>query len=290
MTNLQLADGRTLQYVVAGPAGGTPLVFHGGTPSAALLFEPVVAAAARHGLQTVTYSRAGYAGSSPRPGRIVADVVSDVTALLDALSLDRFLTVGWSGGGPHALACAALLPGRCLAAATIAGVAPRSAEGLDWLGGMGAENVEEFGAALAGEEPLTEFLNAAAPAVAEVRADQVAASLGDLASDVDREALTDEFAEYMAALFRAAVSAGIAGWRDDDLAFVRDWGFDVGAIETPVAIWQGTEDRMVPFAHGRWLASRLPGASVHLLPAEGHLSLVLTAFDDIVTELTTHLP
>jgi pimeloyl-ACP methyl ester carboxylesterase len=287
--NLHLADGRTLEYLVAGPADGTPLVLQSGTPSAALFFEPMAEAAARRGLRVVTHSRPGYAGSSPQPGRTVAAVAADVAAVLDAVGADRFVTVGWSGGGPHALACAALLPGRCAAAASVAGVAPHGAEGLDWLGGMGAENIEEFGAAEAGSQQLTAFLNAQVPGLADVGADQIAAAMGDLVSAVDLAALTDGFAEYLAASFRGAVSSGIAGWRDDDLAFLGDWGFDLGAVETPVSIWQGGEDRMVPYAHGAWLAGRLAGAAVHLEPAEGHLSLMLNAFDDILTELTAHL-
>jgi pimeloyl-ACP methyl ester carboxylesterase len=289
MTNLHLSDGRTLEYLVAGPADGTPLLLHSGTPSAAVLYEPMIATAARFGLRLVVYSRPGYAGSSPRPGRTVASAVDDVTALLDELGAGRFLTVGWSGGGPHALACGALLGGRCLAAAGVAGVAPYGAEGLDWLDGMGAENVEEFTAAAAGGGPLTTYLEAGAAQLAEVRGDQIVPALGDLVSEVDRGAVTEEFAEYLAATFRAAVSVGVAGWRDDDLAFVGDWGFDLGAVETPVSLWQGAEDRMVPEAHGRWLAGRLTGASVHLEPAAGHLSLVVDAFDDIVGELAAHL-
>jgi pimeloyl-ACP methyl ester carboxylesterase len=289
MTILHLADGRALEYLVAGPADGTPLVLHNGTPSAALFFEPMVAAASRHGLRLVVTSRPGYGLSSPQPGRSVAAVAADTAALMDELGAGRFLTAGWSGGGPHALACAALLPGRCAGAATVAGVAPYGAEGLDWTAGMGEENIEEFGAAVAGQAPLTAFLDAQAPVLAEVRGGQVAAALGDLVSEVDRRALTDAFADYTAALFRAAVSTGIAGWRDDDLAFVTDWGFDPGAVRTPVSLWQGAEDRMVPFAHGRWLADRLTGAAVHLEPAEGHLSLLLNAFDAIVSELTAYL-
>jgi pimeloyl-ACP methyl ester carboxylesterase len=285
MNSLRLADGRTLEYLTAGPADGTPLVFHHGTPFAAVLFEPMVAAAARHGLRLVVHSRPGYAGSTPLPGRTVADVTADVTALLAELGAERFLTVGWSGGGPHALACAALLPGRCVAAATIAGVAPYRADGLDWLAGMGAENIAEFEAAAAGVEPLSAFLGAEAEALADVRGEHIATALGDLVSEPDRNVLTDDFAEYSAAAFRLAVSTGTAGWLDDDLAFVGDWGFDPAAIQTPVSIWQGSEDRMVPFAHGRWLAARVPGAAVHLEPTEGHLSLLLARFGDIVAEL-----
>jgi pimeloyl-ACP methyl ester carboxylesterase len=204
----------------------------------------------------------------------VADDAADVAALLDALGVDRFVTAGWSGGGPHALASAALLPDRCRAAATIAGVAPYAAGGLDWFAGMGQENLDEFGAALAGEPALTAYLEKAAAELAGVTAADIAATLGDLASDVDKRALTGDFADQLAESFRASVSTGIAGWRDDDLAFVADWGFPLDRFRVPVAIWQGAQDRMVPFEHGRWLAAHVAGAHVHLEPDEGHLSLI----------------
>lgn len=289
MTDLQLADGRTLHYLAAGPAHATTLVLHNGTPSAAVLFGPMVEAAAAHGLRTVVYSRPGYGGSSPRPGRTVASAADDVAAILDALGAERFLTVGWSGGGPHALACAALLPGRCAAAASVAGVAPYDADGLDWLDGMAAQNVQEFEAAAAGQAALAAFLGAQAPGLAAVRGEQIAAALGDLVSEVDRRALTGEFADYLAAVFHAAVADGTDGWRDDDAAFLRDWGFDPSAIKVPVSVWQGGQDRMVPFAHGRWLADRLPGAAAHLDPRHGHLSVMLACFGEILDELTAHL-
>jgi pimeloyl-ACP methyl ester carboxylesterase len=194
------------------------------------------------------------------------------------------VTVGWSGGGPHVLACAALLPERCLAAASIAGVAPYDGEGLDWLAGMGAENIEEFGAAISGEPVLTPYLRREAETLAGVQGPDVAQALGDLVSDVDRRALTGEFADFLAATFRKSVSGGIAGWRDDDLAFVRDWGFPL-PTGRPVALWQGNQDRMVPFAHGEWLAAHLPDARVHLLADQGHLSLVLDSYGEILDDL-----
>jgi len=287
MRILELDGGRTLEYAAGGLDGGIPLIMHHGTPSAAVLMDSMVVAAARHGLRAVLHSRPGYAGSTAQPGRSVAAVADDVAAILDDLGADRFVTVGWSGGGPHALACAALLPGRCVAAATIAGVAPHAAAGLDWLAGMGAENIEEFGAAAAGVEPLTAYLDREAEGLAAVQPVDIAAALGDLVSEVDKKALTGEFAENTAESFRAAMSAGIAGWRDDDLAFLAPWGFDLAAITTPVSIWQGGEDRMVPFEHGRWLATAVPGATVHLEPAEGHLSLLINNFETIVTELAS---
>ena len=233
----------------------------------------LVEEARKAGLSLVVYSRAGYGDSTPQPGRSVASVAADIEDLLDALAADRFVTLGWSGGGPHALACAALITDRCLAAVSLAGVAPYRASGLDWMAGMAAENVEEFGAALQGERALVPLLEKWQEDLRNIQGPQVAESLGGLVSEVDKQALTGEFADELAASFRHALSNGIAGWRDDDLAFTRDWGFELTAIQRPVAVWQGAEDRMVPFAHGQWLAAHIPNATVNLYPSQGHISL-----------------
>jgi pimeloyl-ACP methyl ester carboxylesterase len=274
--------GRSLDVAVAGPEDGTLILLHDGTPTAGHLYESLVdAGAERH----ATYARPGYRGSTRNPGRSVADCIGDVIAVADALDAERFHVAGWSGGGPHALATAALLPERVLSAATIAGVAPADGEGIDWTAGMAKENVAEFGAAMAGEDELRSFLEGAAAEIGEATGEQLHAALGDLVSEVDRDALTGEFADHMAATFHDAVASGIWGWFDDDMAFVRDWGFDLGAIERPVAVWQGAQDRMVPFAHGEWLASHVAGAGAHLLPEHGHLSLGVGAYGAVLDEL-----
>ncbi|MBU2662755.1 alpha/beta hydrolase [Actinoplanes bogorensis] len=288
MERLVLPDGRTLEYLVDGPPGGLPLVLHHGTPSGAVRYAPIFDSALRHGLRIVLASRPGYGGSSPHPGRRVSDVAADTAALLDGLEAAHFVTVGWSGGGPHALACAALLPGRCAGAATIGGVAPYSAPGLDWLDGMGAENVAEFEAAAAGVASLDAFLTGIADPLARITAPDVIEAYGDLLSEVDKRALTDGLDDYLAESTRYSVSAGIAGWREDDLAFLADWGFPLTDIRVPLAIWQGEQDRMVPPAHGHWLAGHIPGAEVHLLPDEGHLSLI-AGIDTIVENLLAHV-
>jgi pimeloyl-ACP methyl ester carboxylesterase len=276
-----------MEYLVEGPPGGLPLVLHHGTPSGAVRFAPIFDSAVRHGLRIILPSRPGYAGSAPHPGRRVADVAADVAALLESLGAEHFVTVGWSGGGPHALACAALLPGRCLGAAVIAGVAPYRAPGLDWPAGMGEENIAEFGAAAQGVPELNAFLTEAAAGLIRVTGDEVVEAFGDLLSDVDRAALTGDFAEYLAESSRVSVSAGIAGWREDDLAFLADWGFALEDIRVPVAIWQGAHDRMVPIDHGRWLAAHVPGAEGHFLEDEGHLSL-MAGIDAVVESLLAH--
>jgi pimeloyl-ACP methyl ester carboxylesterase len=280
-------EGRVLEALVAGPDDALPLVFHTGTPSGLVWNAQLADAAAARGLRTVLYARPGYGGSTPQPGRLVADAAADVEKILERIGADEFVTAGWSGGGPHALACAALLPVRCLAAATIAGVAPSDSPGLDWMAGMAEENHEEFGAALAGEANLTGFLYAGAAALGGISPAEVADGLGGLVSEADKAAITGEFADYLAASLRAAVTAGIDGWRDDDLAFTRDWGISLEALghATPVAIWQGDQDRMVPAAHGAWLAANIPLARARLRPGEGHLTLMGSRLGEILDDL-----
>jgi len=282
-------DGRKIDVLMAGPADGLPLVLHEGTPVGLVLYPPTVRAAQARGLRVIVAARPGYEGSTPRPGRRVADVAGDTATVLDALGADTFVTVGWSGGGPHTLACAAALPGRCLAAASVAGVAPYQAKGLDWLAGMGPENVDEFGAAAAGEAVLTQFLHGAAATLGTVTGADVAQALGGLVIAADQAVLIGEFADYVATALRASMNTGLAGWRDDDLAFVSDWGFSPGGAPgtptAPVAIWQGDQDKMVPFAHGQWLAASIPGARAHLLPGQGHLSLTISFLDRSLDDL-----
>ncbi len=278
-------DGRQLEVRIAGPADGRILLFHHGTPGAGLPSPSWVAAAAERNLRHVCVVRPGYGESTRNAGRSIADVGADVTIVLDALGAARVLTLGVSGGGPHALATAAVLPDRVAAAATIGSVAPYEADGLDFLAGMGAENVEEFGAAVAGPAELAAFLEAAAPAFATASGGQIAQAFGDLVPDVDRAALTGEMADSIAADIRASLRNGTWGWHDDDLAFTRPWGFDLASIRVPVTVWQGEQDRMVPYAHGRWLAGRIPGVHARLLAEHGHLSLQADSIGMVFDEL-----
>ena len=178
-------DKRILDVSVDGPEGAVPLLFHNGTPSSRQLYDPFVEAASQRGLRMVSFSRAGYGNSTRNPGRRVASIIPDVAAILDHLGAHRYYTLGWSGGGPHALACAALLPERLIGAATVGCLAPYEAEGLNWMAGMGQENVESGRAALAGDTALRTFLERAASWAANATPDEVAASLGDLVSDAD---------------------------------------------------------------------------------------------------------
>ena len=125
--HVQLPDGRRLDLRISGPAGGFPLVFHHGTPGAATPYRVLERAAHARGLRLVTTSRPGYGDSSPQPGRSVVDVAADTAAVLAAIGADRCLIAGWSGGGPHALACGTRL-GAAAAVLVIAGIAPYGAD------------------------------------------------------------------------------------------------------------------------------------------------------------------
>jgi pimeloyl-ACP methyl ester carboxylesterase len=258
---------------------------HHGTPSDATCWADWDDLATQLGVRVVSVSRPGYATSTRQPGRSVADCAADAADVLSQLGVDSFRTVGWSGGGPHALACGALLKERCRAIATLAGVAPYDAEGLDFLEGMGPENIDEFSVSLQGEEALMTWMKENAEEFREVTAEQIVESFGGLVPEIDKAALIGAYAEHMAAEMRRALQHGFDGWVDDDLAFTGPWGFDLAAIDAPVTVWQGDLDLMVPRAHGQWLVQHIPTAVSRMPEGHGHISLVTEYRGQILREL-----
>jgi pimeloyl-ACP methyl ester carboxylesterase len=275
-------DGRVVHVHTDGDSGPA-IVFHHGAPGLALPHAPWLGAAREAGFRWVGISRPGYGESARRPGRSVVDEVDDVTDVLDHLGVDRFVAVGWSGGGPHALACGARA-GRCAGVVVLGGVAPYAqaeAAGFDWMAGMSAGNVEEFTLAVAGETALGPALESWREETAQVTAEQVREITEEQAAG---SAQIEQFAETVATTFREGVRPGIDGWLDDDLAFVRDWGFALQDVAVPVAVWHGEDDRMVPVGHGRFIADLLPDARRHLVAGEGHLSIAACRFGEAMAE------
>lgn len=254
--DLSLADGRVLHaYATAGD--GPAVVWHHGTPNVGAPPAPLFAAAAAHGLRFLSYDRPGYGGSSPHPGRTVADAARDVAAVADAFAAEHFAVMGHSGGGPHALACAALLGDRVTAAVPVSGLAPPDAPALDWYAGMIPSGVASLRAAAAGREAKARF----------------EAEHGD--------AYDPQFTERdLAALSGAwswletVVVPDAPGLIDDDIAYVSPWAFDPSAIEGPVLVLHGDADGIVPVAHGRWLAEHIASAELRVLHGDGHLSVL----------------
>lgn len=281
-------DGRVLEVLTGGDPDGLPWLYHGGSPTAAVPHATFEDTADRLGLRLVTYSRPGYGTSTPYSWtdgapRIVDDV-ADSVAILDHLGIGEFVTMGWSGGGPRALACGAELPDRCLAVATLAGVAPKDGEGLDWFDGMAPENRAEYAAAEQGPEAYHAYLTEDFLPILQAPHEDLVAAMGGLLTPVDAAAFTDELGDYLARSLHHAGAQGVVGARDDGLAATGAWGFDLGSIRVPVAVWQGRQDAMVPFAHGEWLAANVPGAEAHLFDDEGHLSLAVR-IEEILTDL-----
>ena len=266
-------DGRTLAVTEGGAKSGPLVIYLHGTPMSGLLYGPYEADAAHRGLRLVSYDRPGYGGSTPKPGRSIGDAAQDVATIADHLGVERFGVWGISGGGPHALACAALLPRRAAAVVALASPAPYPAEGLDWLAATGEANIAEFNASLAGPEVLEKFLLPLRGPYLSGDSAAVARDMATLLSPPDRAVLHGALAEFLVGSSRAGLAPGVAGWRDDDLAFAHPWGFTVESIHVPITLWQGKQDRFVPYAHGRWLGAHIGHAIQNLTDEDGHLTL-----------------
>ncbi|KZB82282.1 alpha/beta fold hydrolase [Amycolatopsis regifaucium] len=257
--DVDLGDGATLHAYDTGGTGSV-VFWHHGTPNIGAPPAPLLAAAERLGLRWVSHDRPGYGGSTPRPGRTIASAASDVAKIADALEIENFAVFGHSGGGPHALACAALLPERVSAVVGVASMAPYDVEGLDWFAGMGAAGVESLTAALAGRAEKADY-----EASAEYDAEMFTAS--------DHAALKDDWA-WILEVVGPAVEGGPGGLIDDDLAYVAPWGFQPSDVEAPVLLLHGGADRIAPLAHGEWLARQCPTAELRRFPEEGHVSVL----------------
>jgi pimeloyl-ACP methyl ester carboxylesterase len=276
LRTLETPDGRTLAFAVWGDPDGFPILGLHGTPGCRLVRWPREELYVELGVCWVTHDRAGYGRSDRRRGRRVVDEVDDVRALADELGFDRFGVTGGSGGGPHALASAALLPDRVVRATCDVGVAPLGTPGLDqdaWLAGQDPENVKEVGWALAGEDVLTRELQAWQRQTEERVAVDPSTVLQDFdLSESDRAQLArPEVMQVMReSTFEQAVN-GVGGWVDDDLELLQPWGFDLAAISVPVLIRYGLTDVLVPPAHGAWLAANVPGCTVKVDRVAGHM-------------------
>jgi pimeloyl-ACP methyl ester carboxylesterase len=256
--DLTLSDGRRLHTYDTGGAG-TPVFWFHGTPNIGTPPVPL----RRAGVRWLSYDRPGYGGSTPRPGRDIASAAEDVAAVADQLGVDRFALMGHSGGGPHALACAALLPERVTAVAVLASLAPYGADRLDWFALMAPSSVAALRAATEGRAAKEAY-----------EATSVDAEPGF----TNRDLATFEGPwSWILDVVRPAMAAGPAALIDDDLAYVAPWGFDPAAITAPLLIVHGGADLMVPGTHGLWLSGRCPTAKLWLRPEDGHLSILESA-------------
>jgi pimeloyl-ACP methyl ester carboxylesterase len=264
-----------------GVPGGTPVVLFHGTPGCRISARPSDAELQRLGVELVTYDRPGYGLSDPHPGRSVADAAEDVRVIADSLKMDRFAVIGKSGGGPHALACAALMPERVTRVAALVSLAPFDAEDLDWFGGMVDLNRDAFGAAVLGMRPLARMIF---PRVQAMRSDpeHFLRQLQAEATPHDRQMLGDPAfrAEFVASVTEA-VGRSLAGWVGDSLALTRPWGFELQWIKASTLLWHIESDTFVPETHARWLAGRIRDVHFRISRHAGHIEAVRMQRDAI---------
>ncbi|GAA1363370.1 alpha/beta hydrolase [Streptomyces beijiangensis] len=282
--SVRTPDGRDLMVERLGDPHGAPVFLMHGTPGSRLGPAPRGMVLYQRGMQIIAYDRPGYGRSDRLQGRTVADAAQDVAAIADAMGLEKFAVVGRSGGAPHALACAALLPERVTKAAALVALAPRDAEGLDWFEGMGPHNVTEY--TIASDDPR-ELVARLIPRSDEIRKDPMRL-LDQLRRDLtasDRRIVSDAGVRAMLLRnYQEALRTSAYGWIDDALAFSSPWGFDPADIPGPVMLWHGVQDVFSPVGHSRWLARRIPGATAVLEPAAAHFD-ALHALPGILTWL-----
>ncbi|MFE3514325.1 alpha/beta fold hydrolase [Streptomyces sp. NPDC059166] len=269
-SRVRVADGRHLMVERQGDPRGRPVFLLHGMPGSRLGPAPRGMVLYQRKTQLITYDRPGYGGSDRLPGRRVRDVVDDVRAIADSMGLERFAVVGRSGGAPHALACAALMPDRVTRTAALVSLAPWDAEGLDWFEGMAASNILAYSTAAADPEGLAEsFISRSAV----IREDpfQLLDDLRRELTDSDRVVVNDAGIRTMLLEnYREGLRTSAYGWIDDAMAFCRPWGFDLADIQGPVMLWHGERDVFSPVGHSRWLAGQIPGVTTVLEPAAAH--------------------
>jgi pimeloyl-ACP methyl ester carboxylesterase len=271
---VETPDGRILAVQEAGDPAGRPVLVHMGSPNSRHLYGPNAADAAERGLRLICYDRPGYGGSTPQPGRSHADCAADVRAICASLQIDQVAIWGISGGGAHALACAALLPDLVVAAASLAGLAPYLAEGLDWFEGMGQDNADDFKLVAKDQDAARAKTEKDREELLATSADDLAQALESLLSPVDAATLAGGIADYLVFTGHEGLAPGSEGWSEDAEAQVATWGFDPADISVPVMVMHGRRDRFVPVGHGEWLAAHIPGVEARILDDDGHLTLL----------------
>jgi pimeloyl-ACP methyl ester carboxylesterase len=283
MPQFKLKSSRELEVLDNGVDSSQAIVFHHGTPASASLWSQWFAVAADKGIRAISYSRAGYGTSDRDFGRSVVSVNRDITEVLESKGVEKFVAIGWSGGGPHALANTLLENN--VGAITLAGVGAYGVDDLNFLEGMGQENHDEFNASLQGEDVIQQWFIDNASAFKSVGGDEIREAFGGLISDADKKAMEGLFADVIAAAIRSGIAVSFDGWVDDDVAFTKPWGFELSAITKPVKIWQGDQDLMVPHAHSRWLAKHIPTSELTFIPGQGHVTLLVDYADKVFDQV-----
>lgn len=282
MPQFKVSSGREVEVLDNGVDSTHAIVFHHGTPASASLWSHWFTYAADLGIRAISYSRAGYGTSDRDYGRSIVSVNKDISEVLASKGVERFVAIGWSGGGPHALANTLLDTN--VGAITLAGVGAFGESDLDFLEGMAQENHDEFGASLQGEEVIQKWFVDNATAFKSAGGAEIREAFGGLISEADKKSMEGSFADVIASAIRSGLAVSFDGWVDDDVAFTKPWGFNLSSINKPVKIWQGDQDFMVPHAHSYWLKKHIPTAELTFIPGQGHVTLLVDYTDQVFAQ------
>ena len=277
---VQVGDGRHVGFAVWGdsnPAAPTVVHCHG-TPGGRLVAYQTPAGS---GIRHVSLDRPGFGLSDPQPGRSVRDHAADVEGVLDHLGIDRFSVLGWSGGGPHALGIGALFSGRVERVAVVGCPAPDGEPDFDVTVGMPEINLESHRMLKANPEEDRQDVEKAVAAFLE----DPESFLGQIDAILDPVDVAASLATGirlgMIVQLRDGFQNGAEGWFEDDMVTVSPWGFALADVKPEVWLLHGERDRLVPVAHGRYLASKLPRCKPSLSTEDGHVS-PLTRLQEIL--------
>ena len=282
MPQFKLSSGRELEVLDNGVDSTRAIVFHHGTPASASLWSQWFTYAADLGIRAISYSSAGYGTSDRDYGRSIVSVNKDISEVLASKGIERFVAIGWSGGGPHALANTLLDTN--VGAITLAGVGAFGVDDLDFLEGMAQENHDEFGASLQGEDVIQKWFVDNATAFKSAGGVEIREAFGGLISEADKKSMEGSFADVIASAIRSGLAVSFDGWVDDDVAFTKPWGFELGTITKPVKIWQGDQDYMVPHAHSHWLKKHISTAELTFIPGQGNVTLLVDYTDKVFAQ------
>ena len=272
--NFKLADRRNLEYLTNGLKSESAVILHAGTTQDITGWQTWLNYFATNGVFALSFGRSGYAASTMMPGRITIDVAKDVAELSEALGLTKFVNIGLSGGGQHAIATG--LDPRSAGVVTVGSLAPFAEMGEDFYTGMQQADLDEYADALKDINLL----------VARFQKWQD----GDLGETItgaelsQRDKLASNKPSWKILLDSCAFTMAQGwGWVADDYSsYLKPWGFDAREVMVPTVIWQGGLDKNVPVQHGKWLAQHMPNSKLELREEESHLGIFVNYEEEIM--------
>ena len=272
-TSLKLPDGRCIEYIDNGVSSKSALILHHGTPTSMTVWGTWLAAAAELGIRAIAFTRPGYASSDRKVGRSIIDANEDLVEILNQLAVENFVSVGWSGGGPYALASGLL--NKCSGVQLIASVSPYDAEDFDWFQDQTPGMVEEAKISARSLEDSINFKENYYKEFRDMTAEQFLTEYAKRSSFESFETTYREFSKDLSFSMHEALRDGVIGYAEDEYAFLRNWGFETKEIQVPVLIWQGLDDLSVSPRMARWLNANIYNPTLKLLEGQHHSSIMV---------------